>query len=68
MILFGQFDTARLNNSSLVAIDAQRLAVSKSIEAWQFRIEELQPPGKRRMTAIDFINGWRLPERIIQLG
>lgn len=31
-------------------------------------IEELQPPGKRRMPAIDFINGWRQPERIIQLG
>lgn len=44
VIVFGQFDAARLNNSSLVAIDAQRLAVSKTIEAWRFSIEELQSP------------------------
>lgn len=31
-------------------------------------IEELQPQGKRRMSAGDFINGWRRPEMQMALG
>lgn len=44
VIVFGQFDSSRLKNASLVTIDPARLAVSKSIESWQFSIEELKSP------------------------
>ncbi len=44
VVVFGQFDASRLQHPNLITIDAQRLVVSKSLETWQFSIEELTSP------------------------
>lgn len=39
-----------------------------AVQGGYLQVEELQPQGKRRMSAGDFINGWRRPETQLLLG
>lgn len=46
----------------------EKRQLSIAVRGGYLHIEELQPQGKRRMSAGDFINGWRRPEMQLLLG